>query len=73
MYACIPIQSSTGHGDGSFSRVRTFPVDGIGVPGPVAVAVGLLNHDVKHDVVVTHFAGNAVSVLLNTCTVGPGF
>lgn len=42
-------------------------MDGIGVPGPVAVAVGLLNHDVKQDVVVAHFAANAVVVLLNTC------
>lgn len=52
--------------------MRTFPVDGIGVPGPVAVAVGLLNKDVKQDVVVAHFAANAVSVLLNTCTVDFG-
>lgn len=65
----------TGHGDGTFSRVRTFPVDGIGVPGPVAVAVGLLNKDVKQDVVVAHFAANAVAVLLNSCTLdlGHGF
>lgn len=48
-------------------------MDGIGVPGPVAVAVGLLNKDVKQDVVVAHFAANAVSVLLNTCTLDFGY
>ena len=60
--------SNTGHGDGTFSRVRTFPVDGVGVPGPAALSVGLLNKDIKHDIVVVHFSGNLVSVLLNTCT-----
>ncbi|KAM3571962.1 hypothetical protein VYU27_006026 [Nannochloropsis oceanica] len=57
-----------GHGDGTFSRVRTFPVDGVGIPGPAALAVGLLNKDIKHDIVVVHFSGNLVSILLNTCT-----
>ena len=47
-------------------------MDGIGVPGPVAVAVGILNKDVKQDVVVAHFAANAVAVLLNTCALGHG-
>jgi len=59
---------NTGHGDGTFSRVRTFPVDGVGIPGPAALAVGLLNKDIKHDIVVVHFSGNLVSILLNTCT-----
>lgn len=59
---------NTGHGDGTFSRVRTFPVDGVGIPGPAALAVGLLNKDIKQDIVVAHFSGNLVSVLLNTCT-----
>lgn len=58
----------TGHGDGSFTRTRTFPADGIGIPGPSAIAVGLMNKDLKHDIVVAHFSGNLVSVLLNTCT-----
>ena len=48
--------------------MRTFPVDGVGVPGPAALSVGLLNKDIKHDIVVVHFSGNLVSVLLNTCT-----
>lgn len=48
--------------------MRTFPVDGVGIPGPAAVAVGLLNKDIKHDIAVAHFSGNLVSVLLNTCT-----
>ncbi len=43
-------------------------MDGVGIPGPSAVAVGLLNKDIKHDIAVTHFSGNLVSVLLNTCT-----
>jgi hypothetical protein len=63
-----PNDKNTGHGDGTFSRVRTFPVDGVGIPGPAALAVGLLNKDIKHDIAIAHFSGNLVSVLLNTCT-----
>lgn len=63
-----PKTPNTGHGDGTFSRMRTFPVEGVGIPGPAAVAVGLLNKDIKHDIAVAHFSGNLVSVLLNTCT-----
>ena len=50
-------------------RYRTFPVVGAGTPGPVGVAVGFLNQDIKLDIAVAHFTASIVTVLLNACKV----